>query len=120
MVRRDVPGFVWNRLQFALVRELAWLVENGVATPDDLDVVVRDGLARRWRNVGPLRSIALGGIDTWNRSGENIVPHLSTASTLPDLATIAISDGDAVADAAARDRALAADLAEPAATRDGR
>ena len=49
VVRRDVPGFVWNRLQFALVRELAWLVENDVATPEDLDVVVRDGLARRWR-----------------------------------------------------------------------
>ena len=115
VVRRDVPGFVWNRLQFALVRELAWLVENDVAAPEDLDVVVREGLARRWRRVGPLRAIALGGIDTWNRSGENIVPRLSTASTLPDLATIAITDGDPVADAAARDRALAADLAAPAA-----
>jgi 3-hydroxyacyl-CoA dehydrogenase len=114
VVRRDVPGFVWNRLQFALVRELAWLVENDVAAPEDLDVVVREGLARRWRRVGPLRAIALGGIDTWNRSGENIVPRLSTASTLPDLATIAITDGDPVADAAARDRALAADLAETA------
>ena len=53
IVRRDVPGFVWNRLQFALVRELTWLVENDVASAEDLDTVVREGLARRWRRVGP-------------------------------------------------------------------
>lgn len=117
VVRRDVPGFLWNRLQFALVRELAWLVENGVAAPEDLDVVVREGLARRWRRVGPLRAITLGGVDTWNRSGRNIVPELSTASSLPDLTTIAITGGDAEADIRDRDRALAADLAEPAGTR---
>jgi 3-hydroxybutyryl-CoA dehydrogenase len=109
-VRSDVPGFIWNRLQFALVRECTWLVENGVATAEDVDTVVREGLARRWRRVGPLRAITLGGIDTWNRSGRNIVPELSNAEQLPDLAEIAISGGDLVADAAARDEALAAEL----------
>lgn len=109
-VRRDVPGFVWNRLQFALVRELTWLVENGVATPEDLDTVVREGLARRWRRVGPLRAITLGGIDTWNRSGLNIVPELSTARELPDLNGVAITGGDLAGDAAARDEMLAIEL----------
>jgi 3-hydroxyacyl-CoA dehydrogenase len=109
-VRRDVPGFVWNRLQFALVRELTWLVENGVAMPEDLDTVVREGLARRWRRVGPLRAITLGGIDTWNRSGRNIVPELSTAQELPDLNGVAIVGGDLAGDAAARDEALAREL----------
>lgn len=112
VVRRDVPGFVWNRLQFALVRECTWLVTNGVATAEDVDTVVRDGLARRWRRVGPLRSIALGGIDTWNRAGENIVPELSSVVELPDLADIAITDGDLAAQAAARDAALARELLE--------
>ncbi len=104
LVRRDVPGFVWNRLQFALVRECAWLVESGVASAEDVDTVVREGLARRWRHVGPLRSIALGGVDTWNRSGANIVPELSDAAALPDLAELAIADGDLVAAAAAARR----------------
>jgi len=112
LVRRDVPGFIWNRLQFALVRELAWLAENDVAAPEDLDAVVREGLARRWRRVGPLRAIALGGIETWNRAGRNIVPELSRAAELPDLRTIAIAGGDLAAEAAARDRALAADLSD--------
>ena len=112
-VRRDVPGFAWNRLQFALVRELTWLVENGVASAEDLDTVMREGLARRWRQVGPLRAIALGGIDTWNRSGRNIVPELSTAAELPDLHGVAITGGNLAADAARRDAALAAELREP-------
>lgn len=109
-VRRDVPGFVWNRLQFALLRELTWLVENDVAAAEDLDTVVREGLARRWRRVGPLRAITLGGIDTWNRSGRNIVPELSTEQELPDLHDVAITGGDLAGDAAARDTALASEL----------
>ena len=110
VVRRDVPGFVWNRLQFALVRECAWLVESGVASAEDVDIVMREGLARRWRRVGPLRAMALGGIETWNRSGENIVPELSNAGALPDLARLAIADGDLAAAAAERDAALAQEL----------
>jgi 3-hydroxybutyryl-CoA dehydrogenase len=111
-VWRDVPGFVWNRLQFALVRECAWLVEHGVASPEDVDTVMREGLARRWRRVGPLRAIALGGVDTWNRSGRGIVPDLSNARELGDLAEVAITDGDLSADAATRDGALARELRE--------
>jgi 3-hydroxybutyryl-CoA dehydrogenase len=116
VVRRDVSGFVWNRLQFALVRECVWLVENGVATAEDVDTVMREGLARRWRRVGPLRSIALGGADTWNRSGRNIVPELSNSSQLPDLSGIAIMGGDLAAGAAARDAGLASDLRDDTKT----
>jgi 3-hydroxybutyryl-CoA dehydrogenase len=110
LVQRDVPGFLWNRLQFALVRECVWLVENGVASAEDVDTVMREGLARRWRHVGPLRAIALGGIDTWNRAGRNVVPELSTMTHLPDLDGIAIVDGDLEADTRARDAALAHEL----------
>ena len=116
VVARDVPGFVWNRLQFALVRECIWLVENGVATAEDVDTVVREGLARRWRRVGPLRAITLGGVDTWNRSSRNIVPELSTASALPDLSDIAITGGDLDGDVTARDAALARELREDHST----
>jgi 3-hydroxybutyryl-CoA dehydrogenase len=110
LVERDVPGFVWNRLQFALVRESVWLVENGVATPETIDEVVRSGLARRWRHVGPFRAMALGGIETWNRSAENIVPTLSNTESLPDLEGFALTGGGLAADVAARDAALASEL----------
>ena len=74
------------------------------------------GLARRWRHIGPLRAIALGGVGTWNRSGSNIVPELSNASELADLSAIAITDGDLAADAAARDAGLARDLRDDTLT----
>ena len=74
VVRRDVPGFIWNRLQFALVRECVWLVENGVASAEDVDTVMREGLARRWRHVGPMRAIALGGIANLEPRGPQHCP----------------------------------------------
>jgi 3-hydroxybutyryl-CoA dehydrogenase len=85
VVGRDVPGFAWNRLQLAILREAVWLVENGVATPETVDTIVRDGLARRWRHVGPFETVGLGGITTWSRIGENIIPALSKSEMLQRL-----------------------------------
>ena len=85
VVERDVPGFVWNRLQLALVREALWLVEHGVAAPEVVDTIVREGLARRWRQVGPFAAAALGGAGTWLRVGENLLPELSQARDLAGL-----------------------------------
>ena len=79
-VQRDVPGFIWNRLQAALLRESLWLVGEGVATPETVDRVVRSGLARRSRYTGPFETIALGGLDAWTRVAENLFPHLSNAT----------------------------------------
>jgi 3-hydroxybutyryl-CoA dehydrogenase len=113
VVERDVPGFIWNRLQFALLRECVWLVENGVASPGTVDEVVREGLARRWRHVGPFAAIALGGAETWERAGANVVPELSAAPELPPLAPLAPgADVDLTALAERRDRALARELVE--------
>jgi 3-hydroxybutyryl-CoA dehydrogenase len=110
-VRRDVPGFVWNRLQFALLRECAWLVDNGVADVGDVDRVVRDGLARRWRRVGPFASIGLGGVETWNRAAGNVVPELGDADELGDLARFVDADAEARERLLAeRDEALSREL----------
>jgi 3-hydroxybutyryl-CoA dehydrogenase len=84
-VAKDVPGFVWNRLQFALLREAMWLVDNGAASPETVDLVVREGLARRWRHTGPFEAVALGGTETWSRVGANLLPQLSNATTIDGL-----------------------------------
>ena len=85
LVDRDVPGFAWNRLQLALLREAVWLVENGVASPATVDEIVRDGLARRWRFTGPFQTAALGGPATFERVANNLWPELSCATSLHDL-----------------------------------
>jgi 3-hydroxybutyryl-CoA dehydrogenase len=85
LVEQDVPGFVWNRLQLALLREAAWIVEQGVASPATVDEIVRDGLARRWRLTGPFETVALGGPDTFARVAALLFPVLSDATSLDDL-----------------------------------
>ena len=65
VVGREIEGFVFNRLQGALLREAYCLVRDGVASVDDVDRVVRDGLGRRWAFVGPFETADLntrGGI----------------------------------------------------------
>ena len=64
-VRREVEGFVYNRLQGAVLREAYCLVRDGVASVEDVDRVMRDGLGRRWAVVGPFETVDLntrGGI----------------------------------------------------------
>jgi 3-hydroxybutyryl-CoA dehydrogenase len=109
-VERDVAGFVWNRLQMAVLREALWLVENGVASPDAVDEVLTYGLARRWRHVGFFRAIALGGVDTWQRSAANLVPEISRADEIGDLRRWVHESGGLAEVARRRDRGLAEDL----------
>jgi 3-hydroxyacyl-CoA dehydrogenase len=64
-VGKEVEGFVFNRLQGALLREAYCLVRDGVASVEDIDTVVRDGLGPRWSLIGPFETVDLntrGGI----------------------------------------------------------
>jgi ketoreductase RED1 len=59
--RKEIPGFVGNRLQNALSREAIYLVEQGVIDPEGLDTVVVNSLGLRWATVGPFLGAHLGG-----------------------------------------------------------
>jgi L-gulonate 3-dehydrogenase len=64
-LRKEIEGFVFNRLQGALLREAYCLVRDGVVSVDEIDQVVRDGLGRRWSVIGPFETADLntrGGI----------------------------------------------------------
>ena len=65
LVHRELEGFVYNRLQGAVLREAYCLVRDGVATVADIDRVMTEGLGRRWSVVGPFETADLntrGGI----------------------------------------------------------
>jgi 3-hydroxybutyryl-CoA dehydrogenase len=106
----DVPGFAWNRLQFALLREALWLVRNGVVAPEDVDEIVSEGLARRWRLIGPFATMALGGPATYERVAANLFPVLGADHSAGDLSGFARSPEDAARIKAVRDSGLAAEL----------
>ncbi len=64
-VKREIDGFVLNRLQVALLTEAFRLVQDGVVSPQDLDHTIADGLGLRWAFMGPFETIELnapGGI----------------------------------------------------------
>jgi 3-hydroxyacyl-CoA dehydrogenase len=64
-VRREIEGFVYNRLQGAVLREAYCLIRDGVISVDELDRVMREGLGRRWAVIGPFETSDLntrGGI----------------------------------------------------------
>lgn len=64
-VAREVEGFIFNRLQGAVLREAYCLVRDGVASVADIDRVMREGLAPRWSVIGPFETVDLntrGGI----------------------------------------------------------
>ncbi len=62
-VKKDVPGFVGNRLQHALWREAISLVENGVCDAETVDIVVKNSFGRRLAVLGPLENADLVGTD---------------------------------------------------------
>ena len=64
-VVRNAPGFVGNRLQFALIAEAFRCLEEGLATADDIDAIVRSTFGMRLGDFGPLRLADLGGLDTY-------------------------------------------------------
>jgi len=65
VMRREIDGFVVNRLQGALLEEAFRLVAEGAAGVEDVDAAIRDGLALRWSFMGPFETIDLnapGGV----------------------------------------------------------
>jgi L-gulonate 3-dehydrogenase len=59
ILKKEIPGFVQNRLQYALLAEALRLVEDGVMSPEDVDTTVIHGLAARWSFIGPFQTIDL-------------------------------------------------------------
>ena len=77
LVEREAPGFVASRLQMALLREALWLVENKVASAEDVDIAISAGLGRRWATAGVLHVLEVAGWDLISRVASDVFPHLS-------------------------------------------
>jgi 3-hydroxybutyryl-CoA dehydrogenase len=83
-VRKEIPGFLWNRVWFALLREMLHLVDIGAADPAELDSMVRTTLAAFIPVFGPLQMTDLIGHDTLRDISNALYPELAndqTAST---------------------------------------
>jgi 3-hydroxyacyl-CoA dehydrogenase len=82
LVKKDVPGFVGNRLQHALRREAIAIVDQGIASPEDVDLIAKLSFGLRLPVVGPLETVDLGGLDLTQAIQTYLLPELDR-STAP-------------------------------------
>jgi 3-hydroxybutyryl-CoA dehydrogenase len=83
LVKRDIPGFLANRIQHALMREALALVDAGIATPEDIDDAVRYSFGFRYAAVGPMTQKEISGWDGMANAAKEIYPSLSNIDTIP-------------------------------------
>jgi 3-hydroxyacyl-CoA dehydrogenase len=79
VMKREVDGFIMNRLQGALLEEAFRLVDEGYASVEDIDIGIRDGLALRWSFMGPFETIDLnapGGVRDYVQRYESLYENI--------------------------------------------
>jgi 3-hydroxybutyryl-CoA dehydrogenase len=79
VVMKDVNGFIGNRIQFAVYREALKIVEDGIATVEDVDKAMKFGPGFRYPVLGPFETSDLGGLDTFYYISSYLFKELSDA-----------------------------------------
>ncbi len=80
VLQKEVPGFVANRLQMALLREALYLVQEGVVTAQDIDTILKSGIGRRWAVAGVFEVFDLAGQDLILAACSYLMPDLDTST----------------------------------------
>jgi 3-hydroxybutyryl-CoA dehydrogenase len=92
-VRKEIPGFLWNRVWFALLREMLHLVDIGAADPLELDSIVQTTLRAFVPVFGPLQMTDLIGHDTLRDISNALYPELATDRTASTTIQQLVHDG---------------------------
>lgn len=90
----DSPGFVANRLQFALYKEAVLMVQEGLATPQNIDTVVSNAFGFRLALFGPFAIGDMAGLDVYASSYESLAAEYGDRLAAPDLLTKTVQRGD--------------------------
>lgn len=93
-VRKEVPGFIGNRIQSAVWREVLALVRNGVATPQDVDLVMTTSLGRRWSVAGPFETADLAGLDLILAILDQLLPSIASSRDAPEILRDKVVQGE--------------------------
>jgi 3-hydroxybutyryl-CoA dehydrogenase len=93
-VRKDIPGFIGNRLQHALKREAIALVQAGVCDAETIDTVVKDSFGARLGIMGPLEQSDLVGLDLTLAIHEVVLPDLDVSRAPQKLLVDLVAAGD--------------------------
>ena len=92
-INLEIPGFLVNRIQIALVREVLDLCEKGVASPRDIERAIKGSIGFRLASIGPLLTMDLGGLQLWLRVVENLLPEIESSQDMPAVLKRLASEG---------------------------
>jgi 3-hydroxyacyl-CoA dehydrogenase len=93
LVRKDVRGFITNRISYAMFREACHLVESGVATIADVDRSLRNDVGYWITFAGPFRYMDLMGVPPYKKVMEDLLPDLDCSSKVPSLMRKVVASG---------------------------
>ncbi|MDQ0882446.1 3-hydroxyacyl-CoA dehydrogenase family protein [Peribacillus sp. V2I11] len=93
LLKKEIAGFIANRLQTSLMREAFYLLKEGVANAEDIDTAITAGPGFRWAFTGPIEIADFGGLDTWQRVLDNVSPVLDQSKEAPDLIRDLVAKG---------------------------
>lgn len=93
-LKKEVPGFLVNRFQFAVLREAMSLVEAGVAQKEDIDKVFKYGLGLRYACLGPFEIADLGGLDTFYNIASYLFADISDKKDVHEMLEQLYRNGD--------------------------
>lgn len=92
-LRKELPGFLVNRIQVAVMREVWNLVEQGVASPEEIDAAVCGSIGFRLAAVGPLEVHDFGGLDIQTTVYRNLAPEIRSDTEVPALVRTLVEQG---------------------------
>jgi 3-hydroxyacyl-CoA dehydrogenase len=93
VVEKEVPGFVENRILYAIMRECLDLVDRGIIDPEGLDLNVRWGIGYKLAVIGPMELLDMAGLDIYNAVGSYLNQDLSTSGAVSSTIRGLIDEG---------------------------
>ncbi|MEI7531440.1 MAG: 3-hydroxyacyl-CoA dehydrogenase NAD-binding domain-containing protein [Betaproteobacteria bacterium] len=94
LVKKDLPGFLANRLQHALSREAFAMIDAGIASPEDIDKAVRFGFGFRYLAAGPVMQRDHAGIEIHAAAGASIYPSLNNSPNIANSLSDKVANGN--------------------------
>jgi len=93
VVEKEVPGFVENRILYAILRECLDLVDRGIIDPEGLDLNVRWGIGYKLAVIGPMELLDMAGLDIYNAVGSYLNQDLSRSGEVSSTIRDRIAEG---------------------------
>ncbi len=94
LIERDVPGFVENRILYAIMREALHLWNEGVASAEDIDTIIRWGIGYKLAVIGPLALLDVAGLDIYHSVASYLNRDLSNATDVSPVVTQRVARGE--------------------------